>query len=165
MAKVTPASPVALIHGKTRKKSKGYYYVTPAGDQKYRDRPETYQQKRSPKQLWHTQSFVWAHNQIREIWENQQARRQVEHDWKKAMRRDEQGKVYHDAKGWKFAALQQQWKNEHPFEAWYEAYLQNIAAKANEKTSAETASDYMIRHQIDILMAQVEDLRARLKQN
>ena len=162
MAKVTTASPVALIHGKTRKKSRGYYYVTPHGDQKYRDRPETYQQKRSPKQLWHTESFVWAHEQIREIWENPQARKQVEQDWKNAMRRDEQGKVYKDAKGWKYALFQRQWKTEHPFEAWYEAYLQAIAAKANEKTASETASDYMIRHQIDILLAQVEDLRSRL---
>ena len=163
MANVTPASPAAQIHGKTNKNSKGYFYVTPFGDQKYRDRPETYQQKRSPKQRWHTESFVWAHQQINEIWEKPQERKQVEKDWKNAMRRDEQGKVYLDPKGWKFALLQRQWKNEHPFETWYEAYLQNIAAIASEKTAAETTSDYMIRHQIDILQAQINDLRAQLK--
>jgi len=162
MAKVTPMSPVALIHGKTRKNNKGYFYVTPFGDQKYRERPENYQQQRSPKQLWHTQSFVWAHQQIREIWQNPQARKQVEKDWKDAMRRDENGKLYKEAKGWKYALLQRQWKTEHPFEAWYEAYLQDIATKAAEKTASEQTSDYMLRHQIDILQAQINDLRSRL---
>ena len=162
MASVTSASPVAQIHGKTRKNDKGYYYVTPNGDQKYRVRPETYQQKRSPKQLWHTESFVWAHKQIRQLWQDPQAQQQIEQDWRNAMRRDAQGKLYTDAKGWKYAQLQQQWKAEHPFEQWYEAYLQAIAANAAEKTASEETSDYMLRHQIEILSAQIAELRSRL---
>ena len=165
MASVTSTSPVALIHGKTNKKEKGYFYVTPHGDQKYRDRPETYQQKRSPQQLWHTESFVWAHKQIRQLWEDPAQVKQITQDWKDAMRRGSQGKRYADAKGWKYAQLQQQWKSEHPFEQWYETYLQDIAAKAAEKTASEETSDYMLRHQIEILTAQINELRARLNKS
>ena len=162
MAKVTTSSPVRQIHGKTSKNEKGYYYVTATGDQKFRVRPETYQQKRSPKQLWHTESFVWAHKQIRNLWSDGNEVAQITQDWKDAMRRDAQGKLYADAKGWKYAQLQQQWKSEHPFESWYETYLQNLSAQAAEKTASAETSEYMLRHQIELLSAQIDELRSRL---
>ncbi len=59
--------------------------------------------------------------------------------------------------------LQQQWKVEHPFEQWYDEYLAEISATATEKTSSEDVSDYMLRHQAEILEAQAAALRAQLK--
>ncbi len=162
MSKVSTETPLVKLHGKTHKHDKGYFYVTPFGDQKYRQREENYQQKRSPQQLWHTESFVWAHKQIRELWQDAQARKQVEKDWKDAMRRTPDGRVYKDSKGWKFALLQLQWKTEHPFEPWYEDYLRHLSEVAAEKTQAETTSQYMLRHQIKILSDQLAELKARL---
>ncbi len=162
MAHVENELPVHLMHGKPERNSKGYYYVTPDGRQKYRTRNEDYQQNRSPKQKWHTASFVWAHQQIGVLWQDPQARAQIEADWKQAMRRTPDGRFYPDPKGWRFALLQQQWKTEHPFETWYEDYLRTVSESAERKTAAETTSDYMLRHQIDILSAQLEALRSRL---
>ena len=164
MAKVFNEHPVSLIHGKIQKNASGYFYVTPFGKQKFRARREDYQQKRSPKQLWHTASFVWAHQQIRLVWDDPEQVAQITQEWKDAMRRTPDGKLYIDAKGWKFACLQLQWKTEHPYEQWYENYLLQIAEKADEKTSAESVSDYMLRHQAEILEAQAAALRAQLKE-
>ena len=47
MAQVQYEMPVRLLHGKTHQKSKGYYYVTPEGKQKYRTREENYLQQHS----------------------------------------------------------------------------------------------------------------------
>ena len=163
MAHVENELPVHLMHGKLEKKSRGYYYVTPDGKQKYRTREENYQQNRSPKQKWHTASFVWAHQQIGLLWQDPQQRKQVEADWKQAMRLTPDGKRYPDPKGWRFAMFQMQWKEEHPYETWYADYLQNITETAERKTAAADTSDYMLRHQIDILTARLEDLRARLR--
>lgn len=162
MSNVTTASHIQILHGKTSRHDKGYYYETSKGRQKYRTRQEDYQQNRSPKQKWHTLSFVWAHAQIRLLFADPQSVKQIERDYRAAMRRTPDGKVYVDAKGWKFAMLQQQWKTEHPFEPWYEEYLQNISAVAAEKTESESTSRYMLQHQIDLLMQQVNDLRSRL---
>jgi len=165
MAHVENELPVRLLHGKPERKSKGYYYVTPDGRQKYRTRNENYQQNRSPKQKWHTASFVWAHQQIGLLWQDPQACAQIEADWKQAMRRTPDGRFYPDPKGWRFALFQQQWKEEHPYEQWYEDYLRTVSESAERKTAAETTSDYMLRRQIDILTAQLEELRARLDHN
>ena len=48
MAKVENELPVHLMHGKPQKKSKGYYYVTPDGKQKYRTRKENYSRNAHP---------------------------------------------------------------------------------------------------------------------
>ncbi|MBR1515288.1 MAG: hypothetical protein IJ621_00875 [Paludibacteraceae bacterium] len=165
MAKVENELPVHLMHGKPQKKSKGYYYVTPDGKQKYRTRKENYQQKRSPKQKWHTAAFVFAHQQMAQLWLDETARLQIEAEWKQAMHYTPDGHYYPEPKGWRFAILVQQWKNEHPYEQWYEDYLRIISDTAEKKTASESTSDYMLRRQIDILTAQLEELRARLNQN
>ncbi len=79
------------------------------------------------------------------------------------MRIGPSNQTYPDAKGWKFAMLQVDWKAEHPFETWYEQYLAEISQKAAEKTASEDTSDYMLRHQAEILEAQAAELRAKLK--
>ena len=155
-------SPAQSMHGKTSKDSDCYYYVTSRGKQKYRKREETYQKNQSPRQKWNSLAFSAAHKQIRLLWSDENQVAQITQDWKDAMRIGPQNKPYEDAKGWKFALLQEQWKSEHPFETWYEAYLQDISAKAAEKTASEDTSDYMLRHQIEILSAQIEELRSRL---
>ena len=43
MAKAESVSPIAQVHGKTKKDSPGYFYVDKAGNQFYRDRVEGYQ--------------------------------------------------------------------------------------------------------------------------
>ena len=153
---------IKIKHGKTSKNSGGYYYEGPRGQQLYRDRPETYQQKRSPKQRWNSIAFTYAHQQIRQIWSNQQQIDQVTQEWQAAMRIGPSNQTYPDAKGWKFAMLQVDWKAEHPFETWYEQYLAEISQKAAEKTASEDTSDYMLRHQAEILEAQAAELRAQL---
>ena len=97
---------IKIKHGKTSKNSGGYYYEGPRGQQLYRDRPETYQQKRSPKQRWNSLAFTYAHQQIRQIWSNQQQIDQVTQEWQAAMRIGPSNQTYPDAKGWKFAMLQ-----------------------------------------------------------
>lgn len=162
MADVTTANHIATIHGKTNKHDSGYYYATPTGKQKYRTRHEDYQQNRSPKQLWHTQSFVWAHAEIGTIFSDAALIKQTEREYRAAMRRTPDGRVYTDAKGWKFAMLQLTWKQEHPFEQWYEDYLQNISDAAAAKTAAEDTSEYMLRRKLEELKAQAADIQARL---
>ena len=149
-------------HGKPCKDSKGYYYVTPTGKQKYRDREETYQKRQSPRQKWNSLAFAAAHKQIRQLWEDSAQVEQITQDWKDAMRRGPQGHIYTDAKGWKFAFLQFEWKTANPFEDWYTAYLQEISATAEQKTDSETVSDYMLRRQAELLEAQAAALRAEL---
>ena len=56
-------------------------------------------------------------------------------------------------------------KAEHPFEPWYEQYLQDIRSKVAEKTASETTSTYMLRRQKAELIAQLEALDARIKQS
>ena len=165
MSRVTNPTNVDIVHGKTSKKSKGYFYEGPQGQQLYRDREETYQRKRSPFQLWHTASFVWAHKQIHDLWQNEQTQHQITDEWKMASRRGPNDKIFPTPQGWKFAILQQQWKSEHPFEPWYEQYLHDIQSKVAEKTASETTSTYMLRRQKAELIAQLEALDARIKQS
>ncbi len=154
---------ILIKHGKESKQSKGYYYEGPRGQQLYRNREETYQQKRSPRQRWCALAFTFAHRQICQIWNDPEQIKQVTAEWKEAHRIGPNNQTYPDAKGWKFANLLIQWKMDNPFEAWYEQYLAEISQKAQEKTSTEEVSDYMLRHQAEILEAQAAALRAQLK--
>lgn len=88
---------------------------------------------------------------------------QVTEEWNAAMRIGANNRPYSDPKNWKFAMLQHEWKVEHPFEQWYAEYLAEISATATEKTSSEDVSDYMLRHQAEILEGQAAALRAQLK--
>ena len=163
MANVQTDSPAMLMHGKTTKSSRGYYYEGVRGQQLYRERNETYQKVQSPRQKWNSLAFSFAHKQIRILWTTQEQIDQVTQQWQAAMKIGPNNRPYPDAKGWKFAMLQVEWKAEHPFEAWYEQYLAEISQKAAEKTASEDTSDYMLRHQAEILEAQAAALRAQLK--
>lgn len=163
MANVQTDSPAVLLHGKTTRSSNGYYYEGVRGQQLYRERNETYQKKQSPRQKWNSLAFSFAHKQIRILWSTQEQIDQVTQEWHAAMKIGPNNRPYPDAKGWKFAMLQVEWKLNNPFETWYEQYLAEISQKAAEKTSSEDVSDYMLRHQAEILEAQAAELRAQLK--
>lgn len=161
--KLTNDDDIRIRHGKTSKNSRGYFYEGPRGQQLYRVRAEVYQQMRSPRQRWNSLSFTYAHKQIRQLWSTQETIDQVTQEWNGAMRIGPTNQTYPDAKGWKFAMLQVEWKRNNPFETWYEQYLAEIAQKAEEKTSSESVSDYMLRHQAEILEKQAAALRAQLQ--
>ena len=161
--KVTNESSVVIRHGKEGKFSKGYYYEGPNGQQFYRTRREDYQQQQSPKQKWNSLSFAAAQKQLTPLWNNPEHAALIVQEWKDAMRIGPNNRSYPTAKGWKLAMLQKQWRLDNPFEAWYEQYLAEISQKAAEKTASEETSDYMLRHQAEILEAQAAALREQLK--
>lgn len=162
MADVSNASHIQILHGKTSKHDRGYFYETPFGKQKYRTRKEGYQKNQSPKQKWNSLAFAWAHAQLRALLAEPEQVKQIKLDYRAAMRRTPNGKVYADAQGWKFAMLQLQWKSEHLYEQWYADYLQTVQQRAAEKTASEQTSDYMLRTQIANLSAQLDSLKAQL---
>ena len=161
MSKVNPGE-VRYYHGKMSKNDPGYFYVTQKGEQYFRKREETYQRNQSPRQKWNSLAFGYAHKKIRQLWSSDELIEQVNQEWQNAHKIGPNNRPYPDAKGWKFAMLQVDWKAEHPFETWYEQYLAEISQKAAEKTASEDTSDYMLRHQAEILEAQAAALRAQL---
>ena len=161
MSKVNPGE-VRYYHGKMSKNDPGYFYVTQKGEQYFRKREEKYQRNQSPRQKWNSLAFGYAHKQIRQLWSSDELIEQVNQEWQNAHKIGPNNRPYPDAKGWKFAMLQVDWKAEHPFETWYEQYLAEISQKAAEKTASEDTSDYMLRHQAEILEAQAAELRAQL---
>ena len=161
--KVNNDSPVQIMHGKPTKFSKGYYYEGPQGQQLFRGRREGYQKNQSPRQKWNSLSFAAAQKQLTPLWNDPQQAALIVREWKDAMRIGPTNRSYPTAKGWKLAMLQAEWKINNPFEAWYEQYLAEISQKAEDKTSSEDVSDYMLRHQAEILEAQAAELRAQLK--
>ncbi len=161
MSKVNPGE-VRYYHGKMSKNDPGYFYVTQKGEQYFRKREEKYQRNQSPRQKWNSLAFGYAHKKIRQLWSSDELIEQVNQEWQNAHKIGPNNRPYSDAKGWKFAMLQADWKAEHPFETWYEQYLAEISQKAAEKTASEDTSDYMLRHQAEILEAQAAELRAQL---
>ena len=161
MSKVNPGE-VRYYHGKMSKNDPGYFYVTQKGEQYFRKREEKYQRNQSPRQKWNSLAFGYAHKKIRQLWSSDELIEQVNQEWQNAHKIGPNNRPYPDAKGWKFAMLQADWKAEHPFETWYEQYLAEISQKAAEKTASEDTSDYMLRHQAEILEAQAAALRAQL---
>ena len=161
MSKVNPGE-VRYYHGKMSKNDPGYFYVTQKGEQYFRKREEKYQRNQSPRQKWNSLAFGYAHKKIRQLWSSDELIEQVNQEWQNAHKIGPNNRPYPDAKGWKFAMLQVDWKAEHPFETWYEQYLAEISQKAAEKTASEDTSDYMLRHQAEILEAQAAALRAQL---
>ena len=156
---------IKALKGKMSKKSDGYFYVTKKGRQYYRLREETYQKNQSPRQKWNSLAFGYAHKQIRQLWSTQEQIDQVTQEWNEAKRIGPNNRTYTDPKEWKFVMLQQQWKNDNPFDAWYEAYIQDFAAKVAQKTSSETVSNRTLLRQADLLEAQAQALREQAKSN
>lgn len=147
------------------KKSKGYFYVTKKGRQYFRLREETYQKYQSPRQKWNSLAFGYAHKQVRQLWSSQEQIDQVTQEWNTAHRIGPNARPYEDPKEWKFVMLQQQWKLDNPFDAWYEAYLQEFAANVAKKTSAENVSNRTLLRQADLLEAQAKSLREQAQKN
>lgn len=156
---------VKTFRGKMSKKSEGYYYVTKKNRQYYRLREETYQKNQSPRQKWNSLAFGYAHKRVRQIWTNQEQIDQVTLEWTEAKRIGPNNRTYSEPKEWKFVMLQQQWKQDNPFDAWYEAYIQDFAAKIAQKTSSETVSTRTLLRQADLLEAQAKALREQAQQN
>lgn len=156
---------VQTFRGKMSKKSEGYFYVTKKGRQYFRLREETYQKNQSPRQKWNSLAFGYAHKQVRQLWSSQEQIDQVTQEWNTAHRIGPNARPYEDPKEWKFVILQQQWKLDNPFDAWYEAYLQEFAANVAKKTSAENVSNRTLLRQADLLEAQAKSLREQALKN
>ena len=159
--KGTPGGPYADYHGKTSRKDKGYFYAV-NGQQYYREREENYQQNQSPRQKWNSAAFKYAHQQML-LLNTPEGKQQMEQAWKDATKMLV-GKPYASASKWQFASFQQQWKLDHPFEQWYEAYLEDISEEAEKKTASESTSQYMLQQQIKALRAQLAELEKRLEE-
>ena len=156
---------VKTFRGKMSKKSEGYFYVTKKNRQYYRLREETYQKNQSPRQKWNSLAFGYAHKQVRQLWSTQEQIDQVTLEWTEAKRIGPNNRTYSEPKEWKFVMLQQQWKEDNPFDAWYEAYLQEFAANVAKKTSAENVSNRTLLRQADLLEAQAKALREQAEKN
>ena len=161
MSKLKLAEPYDKMSGKISKKEAGYAYYRD-GKQYYRNREENYQQKRSPKQKWNTSAFAYAHAQMLLINKDTSKQQAMIQAWKDAVK-TLNGKPYVEATSWQFAVFVQEWKNEHPLEAWIEEYNTTLQAEAEKKTEAETTSDYMLTEQIKKLQEQIDQLTARLR--
>ena len=86
-------------------------------------------------------------------------RTHIEAEYKASDRKNVFGRLQHTAKSWKFGWLVAQWKAEHPFESWAQAYLEEQSAKTEAILSAANPSEYAIDQQIMI----EEERLARLK--
>ncbi|MCQ2323554.1 MAG: hypothetical protein MJZ53_01705 [Paludibacteraceae bacterium] len=163
MARTSYDQPTGALHGKTKKESKGYHYVTKDGRTHYRERDESYQKNLSPRQIWNSQAFAYAHAQVPQYFATEEATAATVAAWKEAKRGNTKAKMYADAHRWKFADLQDEWKSEHPFEQWLEEHLNQISAMVAAKTSSEKVSNFMVRSQIAELQSRIRDLEALLK--
>ncbi len=163
MAKIENAQPTQAVHGKFASTEDVYYYTDKDGNQRARKRVENYQQNRSPRQRWYNLAFGYAHQHMREAFADAAATQQVISDWTAANKIGPNGKLFHTARAWKFASFQQEWKTAHPFDQWYEDYIQHVSETVSKKTQSERTSTFMLQQQIDVLTAQVEQLTAQLR--
>jgi len=115
MAELDYVFPVAAVHGKTKRKEKGYHYQTKSGKKFYREREETYQQNQSPRQKWNSAAFAYAHKQLRLIESDPTTLAQMTADWEAANHLDTQNRLQQTAHGWKFNMLIAEYKSTHPF--------------------------------------------------
>lgn len=163
MANVKPSAPVQNISGKLHHSDHGYFYVDHRGHQFYRHREETYQKNQSPRQLWNSAAFAYAHHQLPILTSTPEGLQAIEQEYHAADKMNPAGtKRYDTATGWKFAALQLEWKTAHPYDQWYADYVSNVQQAAEEKTSTGKVSKYMLERQIGLLTDQLITLREQL---
>ncbi|MCQ2313328.1 MAG: hypothetical protein MJZ84_07795 [Paludibacteraceae bacterium] len=162
MADFNLNEPYADYHGKSSRMDEGYSYVL-YGKQHYRKRKETYQQHQHPKQKWNTSAMSWAQKSVKAMLQDPVQAEQMKSDWVENKKKGPSGKVYSTPARRQIAILQQQWKQEHPFEEWYSAYLAEVSATAEKKTASESTSQYMLKQQIKALHAQLAELEKRLE--
>ena len=160
MSKLKLRDPYASMSGKNSRNEAGYAYFR-GGKQYYRNREENYQQKRSPKQKWNTSAFSYAHAQMLLINKDEEKQQSMIQAWKDVQKMLN-GKQYVEARSWQFAVFVQEWKNEHPLEAWIEEYNEKLIAEVKQKTKAENTSDYMLQQQINKLQEQIDQLKERM---
>ena len=115
MSEIITSSGIDVIHGKTDKLSRGYFYQNKVtGKQFYRERDETYQQNQSPRQKWNSAAFKYANSQIK-LLTSPEAKAQLLADFEAAHHVASNGKTYTTARAWKFNSLIHDYKQSHPF--------------------------------------------------
>ena len=115
MSEIITSSGIDVIHGKTDKLSRGYFYQNKiTGKQFYRERDETYQQNQSPRQKWNSAAFKYANSQIK-LLTSPEAKAQLLADFEAAHHVASNGKTYTTARAWKFNSLIHDYKQSHPF--------------------------------------------------
>lgn len=156
---------VAAFHGKIAQNEPGYFYKTKTGRTFYRRRNEDYHKKPSLRQIWNSQAFAWAHRQLNAILADSEANEHMTIDWRAAHKMNPaRNKRYERAQDWKFAMLQLQWKDEHPFEEWSNEYIRQQVALSEEKTEKENVSTYALKNQIKALQDQLFALTQKLNE-
>ena len=161
MAHCNKSETYQQIHGKVSRRDDGYFYVI-KDRQFFRKRDESYHSKQSPKQQWLTAAFAYGQKQAKTLLSDPTTASEIEAAYQSAMHKAN-GKKYDSALRWQASILQSQWKLDHPFEQWYEAYLANISQEAERKTASESTSQYMLQQQIKALHAQLAELEKRLE--
>lgn len=161
MAHCNKSETYQQVHGKVSRKDDGYFYVV-NGKQFFRKRDESYHSKQSPKQRWLSEAFAYGQKQAKALLSDEATAQPIMEAFKSSRHRAN-GKQYDSPLRWQASLLQAQWKQEHPFEEWYSAYLADIEATAEKKTASESTSQYMIKEQIRRLNAQISELEKRLE--
>lgn len=163
MAKLILSDPVQKVSGKLSRSAKGYYYVDKDGRQLYRHREETYQKNQSPRQKWNSAAFAYAHRQLSALTATPDGLQAIEQEYHVAGKMNPTGtKTYASATGWKFVALQQEWRVAHPFDQWYADYVSSVQQAADENLSAGKVTKSMLENQISLLTDQLITLREQL---
>lgn len=163
MAHCSDSETYQHIRGKVSRKDDGYFYVV-NGKQFFRKRDEAYHAHQSPKQRWLSAAFAYGQQQAKAQLSDSSLSAAIMTAYREA-RHKANGKQYGSPLRWQAAILQAQWKLDHPFEQWYEAYLADISEEAAAKTASESASQYMIKEQIRLLSEQLVELELRLSSN
>ena len=116
MAEINSTIAIDEIHGKLRKKDKGYFYVR-NGKQFYRDRAEDYQQNQSPKQKYNSEVFAYANDYMAQHYGTPEAKVQLRTEYEAANKIGSNGKTYGSAWSWKFNSLQFEYRQSHPYQS------------------------------------------------
>ena len=114
MATFKPIIIIQEIHGKIKKRDKGYATVR-HGKQFFIGREEGYQKNQSPRQKWNSAAFAYAHRQLRLCESDPATLAQMNADYESANHLDTQGRLYPTAHAWKFNMLIAEYKSTHPF--------------------------------------------------
>jgi hypothetical protein len=115
MSEIITSSGIDIIHGKTNKRSRGYFYQNKVtGKQFYRVRDENYQQNQSPRQKWNSAAFKYANAQLK-LLTSPEAKAQLEADFEAAKHIASNGKTYTTVRAWKFNSLIHDYKQAHPY--------------------------------------------------
>lgn len=116
MAEIETSSGIDQVHGKFKKRDKGYFYIR-NGKQFYREREETYQANQSPRQKWNSAAFRYANQKLAELLSSPESIAQLTAEYESANHVAPNGKSYSTLRAWKFNSLLFEFKQAHPFDA------------------------------------------------